>query len=279
MQEFAANVWPELMQKVLAGIAQESEADATHNGVHALALAGDVEVGNGTRSSDAKKAGRVKSLAAAIGTGDQHAAHGIQSTLEERQVRVAKISGVLLEQRGEKKALEENVSFSGSKVDAIGLAHAAETSLIFPIQMMASGPVGGFVNGGIGESARRICAVKKYIELLPCSERLPLSNRRVRFSIDSAVHLEFDHVLHLLKARGLRQQRGFRHGYEIGRRFGGIGGRSWPLRKRKSAGEYNKQNRMEKALHFSYRIAEVEFESGRNPYLRSPPSQGGTRLT
>ena len=48
MEEFAANVWPELMKKIPAGIAQESEADAGPDRMHALALAGNIKIGNGT---------------------------------------------------------------------------------------------------------------------------------------------------------------------------------------------------------------------------------------
>src|SRR6476646_8542471 len=53
MKEFAANVWPELMKKILAGIAQQSEADACPDRVHALALAGNIKIGNGARRGNA----------------------------------------------------------------------------------------------------------------------------------------------------------------------------------------------------------------------------------
>ena len=178
MQEFAAGIRPELMQQVHAGIAQERKADARRYGVHALALTGNVKIGHGTRGCDTEDARRIHGLAAAISTRNQHAAHGIERALEERQIRIAEISGVLLEQRRKKKALEENVSLIGSQVDAVGLALAAEAGFIFPIQMLALGAVGGFVDGGIGEGARRIGAVKKYVELLPRGERLPLRNQR-----------------------------------------------------------------------------------------------------
>src|SRR5579864_1255025 len=162
MQEFAANVWPELMQQVLTGIAQKSEADACPDRVHTLALAGNIKIGNGTRCGNAEDAGRVESLAAAVRARDQHAAHGVQSALEERQVRIAEISGVLPQQRGKKEALEEDVSFIGGQINAVALAHAAEAGLIFPVQMLAFGAVCGFIDGRVGEGARRICAVQKY---------------------------------------------------------------------------------------------------------------------
>ena len=48
MEEFAANVWPELMQQVLAGVTQKSEADAGPDGMDALTLAGNIKIRNGT---------------------------------------------------------------------------------------------------------------------------------------------------------------------------------------------------------------------------------------
>jgi hypothetical protein len=46
-----------------------------------------------------------------------------------------------------------------------------------------------------------------------------------------------------------------------------LGGRSWPLRESNCAGKYKQQNRMEEALHFSTRIAEVELKVDVNPYV------------
>lgn len=235
MQEFAANVWPELMRQIHAGIAQESEADARANRPHSLTLAGNIKISDGACSGDAENPRRVEGLAAAISTGNQHAAHGVQRALKKRQIRIAKIPGVLLEYRRKKKALEENVSLIGGQIDAVCLAYAANASLIFPVQMFAFSPVGGFVNGCIGESARRVSAVQKDIELLPCGERLPFSNGRIRFSVDGVIHLQLDHVLHLLKP-GWRQQqqRSFRHGNDAGR-ICGVGNHG--LRGRKTSDE------------------------------------------
>src|SRR6476646_6823464 len=115
----------------------------------------------------------MQSLAAIIGARNQHAAHGVERSLKKWQIRIAKISGVLLEHRGKKKALEENVRLIGGQVDAVGLSNAAETSFIFAVQMLALGAVCRFVNSGVGKGAGRICAVKKHVKLLPCSKRLP----------------------------------------------------------------------------------------------------------
>ena len=56
MQELTANVRPELMRQIHAGIAQEREADATCNRVHALALAGHIKVRYRTGSRNASPA-------------------------------------------------------------------------------------------------------------------------------------------------------------------------------------------------------------------------------
>jgi len=56
MQELAANIRPELMRQIQTRIAQESEAYAPSNRVHALALAGHIEVGYRARSRDAEDA-------------------------------------------------------------------------------------------------------------------------------------------------------------------------------------------------------------------------------
>src|SRR6478609_5806879 len=189
MQEFAPHVGPELVHQVHAGVAQQGKADARANRPHSLALAGNIKIRDGACSGDAENPRGVESLPAAIGASDKNAAHGVQRALERWQAGIAKISRVLLEQRGKEEALEKNVSFSGRKVDAIGLAHAAKAGLILAVEMMAFGAIGSFVDGGVGEGARRVGAVEKYIKLLARRKRPPLGDGRVSFSVDSAVQL------------------------------------------------------------------------------------------
>src|SRR5579864_2881633 len=188
MQEFAPNVGPELMQQVLAGIAQKGETNAARDRMHSLALARNIKIGNGTRRGDAEDPRGIKSLATTVRPRNQNAAHGIQRTREERQIRIAEISGVLLEHRGKKKALEKNVRLIGGQIDAIALAHTAEAGFIFAVQVIAFGAVCSFIDGRVGEGARRIGAVQKYVELLPCRERLPFIKRWIGFAVDGAVH-------------------------------------------------------------------------------------------
>src|SRR5471032_2225941 len=101
-----------------------------------------------------------------VGPRHQDPAHGIENARQEREVRVAVVSGILFQHRGKQEALEEDVRLVGGQVDSVTLADAANTSLILLVQMPAFGPVRRFVDCSVGKSPRRVCAVQKYVELL-----------------------------------------------------------------------------------------------------------------
>jgi hypothetical protein len=132
---------------------------------------------------------------------DEHTAHGIQGTPKEWQFRIAEVSRVLLEQCWYKKALEENVCFTGGQFNSIMLAQAHGASFVF--QIVRPDLVFGGINASVQKGARRVGVHEKSLKLLFGSKRLPFIQSRTVFAHDGAINLVLDQTLYLINCAWL----------------------------------------------------------------------------
>src|SRR5437660_277957 len=117
-----------------------------------------------------------------VGARNNNPAHGIKNAREDCHIGIAKIAGILLQQRRNQELLEEYIAFAGRQLNAGMLPQPSPATLVFGIL--------GFefaldrINAGPGERAGSIRVLKENIELLLCRQRAPVFDCRIWTAIN-----------------------------------------------------------------------------------------------
>ena len=137
-----------------------------------------------------------------VGARNNNSAHGIENAWKKGHIGIAKIAGILLQQRRNQELLEEYIAFAGRQLNAGMLPQPAPATLVLGIF--------GFefalnrINAGPDEGAGSMSVLKEDIELLLGRQRAPVFDYRIRAAINGLPELSFYQLFYLLDA-GLRR--------------------------------------------------------------------------